>query len=277
MIEQHYFDPGPTGIESRCQSNQMDYDTKHVAQCGYPLVHPVHFQRAEGCIGCLTGYDIGLPSSEVAYAYPECPEHGDTQDVPLTPEQEEMLPPDTCEHGSHPDDWCPECHPTCWCGGEVGPRTPGDDGLGCLAGINHVWEADDNNEEKTVSCAARKTDRYRGVHQCALEDLHGGYHQDEDGFMFTVGDEQGLRYRRVPWRAEQYLGATGAIRELVPVLGRSGHHPESGLEVEVILPDGREVPRAMFPGEWVVVFDDGTSEVFTRDGFDREIRQAVRA
>lgn len=28
----------------------------------------------------------------------------------------------------------------CWCGGEVGPRTPGDvAGLGCLADITHDW------------------------------------------------------------------------------------------------------------------------------------------
>jgi hypothetical protein len=28
----------------------------------------------------------------------------------------------------------------CWCGGEVGPREPGDaNGLGCLENIHHVW------------------------------------------------------------------------------------------------------------------------------------------
>lgn len=28
----------------------------------------------------------------------------------------------------------------CWCGGEVGPREPGDaNGLGCLKNIHHVW------------------------------------------------------------------------------------------------------------------------------------------
>lgn len=29
---------------------------------------------------CLTGSDIGLPSNEVAYAHPNCPEHGDSAD-----------------------------------------------------------------------------------------------------------------------------------------------------------------------------------------------------
>lgn len=30
----------------------------------------------------------------------------------------------------------------CWCGGEVGARTPGDHlGLGCLADITHNWNA----------------------------------------------------------------------------------------------------------------------------------------
>lgn len=32
--------------------------------------------------------------------------------------------------------------PFCWCGGRVGPRTPGDEvGLGCLEDINHDWTA----------------------------------------------------------------------------------------------------------------------------------------
>jgi hypothetical protein len=30
----------------------------------------------------------------------------------------------------------------CWCGGEVGPREPGDaHGLGCLSDIYHIWTA----------------------------------------------------------------------------------------------------------------------------------------
>lgn len=29
---------------------------------------------------------------------------------------------------------------SCWCGGDVGPRVPGDaDGLGCLEDVRHVW------------------------------------------------------------------------------------------------------------------------------------------
>jgi hypothetical protein len=32
----------------------------------------------------------------------------------------------------------------CWCGGEVGPRSPGDfDGLGCVENITHEWDAMD--------------------------------------------------------------------------------------------------------------------------------------
>lgn len=30
----------------------------------------------------------------------------------------------------------------CWCGGEIGPRTPGDEhGLGCLSDIWHLWKS----------------------------------------------------------------------------------------------------------------------------------------
>jgi hypothetical protein len=32
---------------------------------------------------CLTGSDIGIPSNEVAYAHPGCPEHGDPHDFQL--------------------------------------------------------------------------------------------------------------------------------------------------------------------------------------------------
>jgi hypothetical protein len=33
---------------------------------------------------------------------------------------------------------------TCWCGGQVGPRVPGDhDGLGCLENITHNWRGGD--------------------------------------------------------------------------------------------------------------------------------------
>lgn len=31
--------------------------------------------------------------------------------------------------------------PKCWCGGDVGPRIPGDAwGFGCLSDITHRWE-----------------------------------------------------------------------------------------------------------------------------------------
>ena len=49
---------------------------------------------------CLTGYDIGLPSSEVAYAHPTCPAHGDYPDHPF-----ELT--ETDGHG----------HELCHCGG----------------------------------------------------------------------------------------------------------------------------------------------------------------
>ena len=32
---------------------------------------------------CLTGSDIGIPSSQIAYAHPTCPAHGDAPDHPF--------------------------------------------------------------------------------------------------------------------------------------------------------------------------------------------------
>ena len=40
-----------------------------------PLNRPPITPQCNGM--CLTGSDIGIPSSQVAYAHPHCPEHGD--------------------------------------------------------------------------------------------------------------------------------------------------------------------------------------------------------
>lgn len=57
----------------------------------------------------------------------------------------------TCDHGialadlcaaaeSHAEERYGDGPKTCSCGGEIGPRVPGDaDGLGCLDDINHAW------------------------------------------------------------------------------------------------------------------------------------------
>lgn len=44
---------------------------------------------------CLDGYDIGIPSSAIAYVNPICPDHGDPEGLlPLTQEEEEAGPED---------------------------------------------------------------------------------------------------------------------------------------------------------------------------------------
>jgi len=125
-VSKHHFDPGPTGIETHCHAKVPSSLPPFAKMCGHPLRSPakVHFLPEEACVGCLTGYDIGLPSSDVAYPHPECPVHSEHEPEPLSQEQEEAM-----AAGAH-----------CWCGGQVGPREPGDeDGLGCLDNINHVW------------------------------------------------------------------------------------------------------------------------------------------
>jgi hypothetical protein len=38
----------------------------------------------------------------------------------------------------------------CWCGGEVGPRVPGDaEGIGCLTNIHHLWRDRQQDEATT--------------------------------------------------------------------------------------------------------------------------------
>lgn len=39
---------------------------------------PMHFHDICGI--CLTGHDIGLPTSQIAYIHPECPDHGTSSD-----------------------------------------------------------------------------------------------------------------------------------------------------------------------------------------------------
>lgn len=134
MAEKHEFDPGWTGLSTQCNRLVVKPGTTYADTCGMPRGNAIHFQPDEQCVGCLTGHDIGLPSSAVAYPHPECPVHGDTESEPLSPEQEEMLPPDTAVV-------------ECWCGGEVGKRTPGDgDGLGCLENIHHYWRGESEDD-----------------------------------------------------------------------------------------------------------------------------------
>lgn len=123
-MAQHEFDPGYTGLSTRC--NRLVADAEgYGRECGRLMDDPVHVQRHAHCSGCLTGHDIGLPSSKVAYAHPACPVHGDLAEVPPSPDEEETFPPDPARE-------------ECWCGGEVGPREPG--GFGCLESVWHVWD-----------------------------------------------------------------------------------------------------------------------------------------
>lgn len=124
----------------------------------------------------------------------------------------------------------------------------------------------------TKTCAARTRDRYSTVHECALDADHGGYHRTREGLMFY--DEHAVRLRRVPVRSEQYLGKTGAIREIVEVIERS---ELSGIEfapVRVRL-EPKAHPTLLMPGEWVVLYDDGHVERFDSDRY-REWFQEVR-
>lgn len=149
-MKRHEFDPGFTGLSTRCNRLVLD-ERGYGVDCGRPMEDPVHFQRKAECVGCLTGYDIGLPSSEVAYPHPECPEHGDTADVPLSPEQEEAM-----AAGAH-----------CWCGAPLIPRSPGDEiGLGCSADIWHTQErpqAADKVDAMAMALSLHRTEATVGI------------------------------------------------------------------------------------------------------------------
>lgn len=116
----------------------------------------------------------------------------------------------------------------------------------------------------TKTCAARHRDRFGTIHDCGLSSDHGGYHHTSDGLMFY--DEEAVRLRRVPVRAERYLGKTGAVREIVEVVPREEC---SGLEwapCTVRFRPGSETHN-LFPGQWVVLFDDGHIEIVDDDRF----------
>ena len=123
---------------------------------------------------------------------------------------------------------------------------------------------------KRAVCTASHRDRFGTIHECNLDSSHWGYHRTVDGLMFH--DEDQVRLRRVPIRAEKYLGKTAIIRELAEVIEK----PElSGVEwapVTVKL-NGQGVVT-LYPGEWLVQYDDGWVEHWASDRFD--IRFEVR-
>lgn len=60
--------------------------------------------ECDGPVPCLTGYDIGLPSAEIAYPHPDCSIHGESW-VPFDNDWSRQYVAD------HPDRW-PEGFPT---------------------------------------------------------------------------------------------------------------------------------------------------------------------
>jgi hypothetical protein len=65
----------------------------------------------------------------------------------------------------------------CWCGGEVGARSPGDHlGLGCLANIMHNWTAASQESQDLIEA------------ECSLEgcsDTRPHYHRGDDEMVVT--------------------------------------------------------------------------------------------
>ena len=143
-----------------------------------------------------------------------------------------------------------------------------DNATGIRAALARIRNLDQNGRLMTRTCSARHRDRHNTVHECSLGPNHGGYHRTPDGLMFY--DEGAVRLRRVPVRAEQYLGKTGAVREIVTVIP---DEKKSGLEYAPctvqLAPDGLPVP--LWPGQWVVLFDDGSARIYDRDEFAREL------
>lgn len=58
----------------------------------------------------------------------------------------------------------------CWCGGEVGPRDPGDGiGLGCLEVIEHDWRSDEDDEQFCPTCLAGTESSQHLAESCGLD------------------------------------------------------------------------------------------------------------
>ncbi len=66
-------------IEGVRDAMRRDYTDDEIASIvGPETLDAVKALIADGgCNGlCLTGSDVGVPSAEIAYAHPACPEHG---------------------------------------------------------------------------------------------------------------------------------------------------------------------------------------------------------
>lgn len=106
-------------------------------------------------------------------------------------------------------------------------------------------------------CPARHKDRWLSIHECSLDPDHGGYHRTVDGLMFH--DEEAVRLRRVPIRAEQYRGETAIIRELAEVVGTG--------DFDAIVVRIAKRITSLFNGDWLVQYDDGRVERWEGDRF----------
>lgn len=118
----------------------------------------------------------------------------------------------------------------------------------------------------TDPCTARKRDRHGTVHTCARPSHPAGYHETVDGLLFGP-EEANIRYTRIPVRVVRYTeGTTAGIRELAEVIQISGDVKWAPITVRV--GPGIAGITTLYPGEFLVQFDDGSVEHYEADKYE---------
>lgn len=117
-----------------------------------------------------------------------------------------------------------------------------------------------------MTCQAVKHDRWRTVWHCELEEHESGYHVS-DGFMWA--DPGALVPARVAERFIRYTGTNlDAVREVFDVVSSPAR--DDFLPIIVATKDG--LGRTVWPGEFVIGYDNESIDVLGDDRFKRNFR-----
>lgn len=129
-----------------------------------------------------------------------------------------------------------------------------------------------------TTCIVTKRDNSWFVHRCVLDnEHHPGLHQDADGFLFN--DQAAAVPMRVPYAVYKYRGANDPeakeiekfVRRITPSQFADGDYLP--VNVDYIGVDGRLKGSILFPGDYLVMYNDGRVERFADDEYRRTWRE----
>ena len=128
-----------------------------------------------------------------------------------------------------------------------------------------------------MDCIATKHDRWRTVHRCVVEananGKHVGLHETADGFFWA--DDAALIPNRYVTLAVRYDGHNAHELDRIDgvTLAKSGLRSPAYTPVTLQFRDG--MTKTLFPGEWLVRYDDDELDTVRADLQPKLWRTAV--